>query len=112
MDSTTAELLKQVASKLDIPVETLWRGMVEYAPFVFYQWGTGVTIMLITLVIALIAVYRLRHESDSNAFFAASVLAAVSALCTLLSVGTLADSLAAKNAPQAWAAKYIINRLR
>lgn len=117
MDRQAAEVLKQVADKLDVPVEQLWNGLVAYAPFEFYQW-CAILIALAILVVVGVCIIgydsatqeRRKSEGGLGAF---GLVLAAGALIMFLCVGAfeMAEALAARNAPEAWAAKKILGRV-
>lgn len=119
MEKNTADVLKHLADKLDIPVQQLWDGLVAYAPFEYYQWITGIVVALVVMVVAItvaVIFWRKAWEENSEAYTMTCVLSIAGAIVALLfitvaGVGNMAYALAAKNAPEAWAARYIIKKV-
>ena len=117
MDKSTAELLKGMADKLDVPVEKLWEGLVAYAPFEYYQWLTEIVVCvsflaLFTLTFS-IGIHLAKKDNDFAPIAITSFFGMVVVMIMLLmsGIGGVASALAAKNAPEAWAAKYIVHRI-
>lgn len=117
MEKETADVLKQIADKLDVPVQQLWAGLTAYAPFTYAQWQAQTILCVVGFVVALMvlvySIHRLRTEE-----LPWGPIAFVCVICVVLfgvgftvQMGDMADALAAKEAPQAWAAKYIVRRI-
>lgn len=117
MNQETAALLQSLSDKLGVSVEHLRDGLVAYAPFVFYEWVVMMLVIISFMVASVVTFlyYRRKQQEDdyetvcigSVTVFAISLM-----LFFIAGISSLADSLAAKQAPQAWAAKYILNSIR
>lgn len=111
MDKNTAEVLKQIADKIDVPVQQLWAGLVAYAPFTYYQWIAGVAIgLFIAMLCGLLLAYVIKKEETEGFIPALFMLVVVLALTGSWFISGLPDAMAAKNAPEAWAAQQIIKK--
>ena len=116
MEKETAEVVKQLADKLDVPVEHLWNGLVAYAPFEFYQWVALLIGCAFVLVIGIAAIsYDIstseKRKSDGGlAIFGFIVSIVAAGTFVVAGVSGMAEALAAKNAPEAWAAKKVLGR--
>lgn len=122
MNETTAEILKHISDKLDVPVATLWAGLVVYAEFYFYQWiaiWVGLILLLMISVGCAIAAHRLEagtagHRNDAGFVISLCGMVAFAACLvgTSIQFSTISYALAAKYAPEAWATQYIVKQLR
>lgn len=114
MNEQAVEAIKHIADKLDIPVEQLWAGLVAYAPFTFYQWVAGIVIGLVVggVLVAIAVKFNSKNLGDGFPAFACFMLGGM-CLSGALFIGLMEmpDALAAKNAPQAWAAKQILRTI-
>lgn len=119
MNKEAADVLKHIADKLDIPVQQLWAGLVAYAPFTYYEWLTTMVISASVIVIAACviawALWK-AGKTEQEHYFGVALIAFLCAFVAVLigwisGVGGMANALAAKNAPEAWASRYIIQRL-
>jgi hypothetical protein len=112
MNEQTAQVLKQIADKIDVPVQQLWAGLIAYAPFTFWTWVAGIALGLVmTVLFAILTVWCVKKESESvlaAAFFTGITLG----LTGLLGFIHMSDALAAKYAPEAWAAQKILRVVR
>lgn len=117
MEQETADVLKHIADKLDVPVQQLWAGLIAYAPFTFYQWAIGVGMGIFAFVALGWISYKtagteLSKKTDGFVPGMCGFLAVVAfALVAMFGLGETADALSAKYAPEAWASKYILKRL-
>lgn len=111
MNENAAEVLKQIADKLDVPVQQLWAGLVAYAPFIYYQWLAGLALGLVICAISFgCLLYCIRKNDDTAGVFLLILVCAV----TATGVGvltTLPDAMAAKMAPEAWATQQIVRKI-
>lgn len=112
MNEQAAEVLKHLADKLDIPVQQLWAGLIAYAPFTFYQWLAGVLIgvFLSALCFGVLAWCIAKKPEEDGVIGLFMVTVAVMIITGLYGVGGMSNALAARYAPEAWAAKYIIQK--
>ena len=115
MDKEAAEVLKHIADKIDVPVQQLWAGLVAYAPFTYWQWlVTTVITGSLVLIAAAVIIWALRKADDkSEHFFGVALLAFFCGAGAMIvfgvaGIGGMSEALAAKNAPEAWAAHKII----
>lgn len=115
MNKDAAEVLKSIADKLDVPVQQLWAGLVAYAPFTYYQWFAGIAVGLFCALCAfLLLCYCIKRSSgnDEDGVVPTSLLLLVLVLFTGgWFVAGLPDAMAAKNAPEAWAAQQIMKKV-
>lgn len=122
MDKDTANTLKSIADKLDVPLENLWNGLIAYAPFEFYEWvaivvSTGLGIVAGIAMIAL-GIYRSNKPNaktdDGAATSFTGLVMFIIMFGTFLigGLGSTAYALSAHYAPEAWAAKYILQKVR
>lgn len=112
MDKQAAEIIKQLADKLDVPVQNLWAGMIAYAPFIFWQWVAGLVIFLVVFAACIgLIVLTIKKGGDSviGAFFLTVFVLAIGGS---IGYATMPDALAAKYAPEAWASKQILDKVR
>jgi hypothetical protein len=116
MNKDAADVLKHLADKLDVPVEQLWSGLIAYAPFTYYQWlamTVGAAIATVVLIGVVVYCIKQNKEMPWGPIGMISGIGVVIFACHFAfeGIGGMADALAAKHAPQAWAAKHIINKL-
>lgn len=118
MNDKAAEVIKHLADKLDLPVQQLWQGLVGYAPFVYAQWEAVLLVSIVVFVVTgiafVVSLYKTREEELPWGPVAviSAVVAMFSGVSIAVSLGEVAYALAAKHAPEAWAAKYVIQRLK
>ena len=114
MNKEAAEVLKHIANKLDIPVEQLWAGLIAYAPFTFYQWITGIALGTIVCIVLWALCWKTFPQGkESPLTFMWGACAGMLTMALLFEgLNRMPDALAAWNAPQAWAAKIIIDKVR
>lgn len=114
MNEQAADVLKHIADKLDVPVQQLWAGMIAYAPFTFWPWVAGIACgLLITGGFALISYYSSKKESggEDPTVLCGFLAVASFAVTAALGIAYMSEALAAKFAPEAWAAQQIIRRV-
>jgi hypothetical protein len=111
VNENTAEVLKHIADKLDVPVAQLWGGIVAYAPFWFYKY-VAVVIVGSVLGFALLVVCAKLYDRQ---FVDGMPCALAGMTGTILLGGSLlfgavnfGYAMAATTAPQAWASMYIM----
>ena len=115
MNQTAAEVIMHIADKLDVPVQQLWAGLIAYAPFVYYQWITGVSLGILGGL--LFTIHAVMGWKKSKDFFGIKFV--VPGYCALVIWGVtvtagieeMPNALAAKYAPEAWATKHILNKV-
>lgn len=118
MNKEAADVIKSIADKLDVPVEQLWNGLIAYAPFYHAQWEVQMILSVVGFVVAAVAIFiglymLVKHGEEIGggvAFFGAIALIPVCISLTV-NLGDMANAMAAKHAPQAWAAKQILNKV-
>lgn len=117
MDEQAANVLKHIADKLDVPVQALWAGLVAYAPFAYYQWlAMAVALGIGALVSLSVFAWSLPKSFKQEIPYAP--ITVISGFCAFVflvfffgrGISDMGDALAAKNAPEAWASKYILRR--
>ena len=118
MNENAAEVLKHIADKLDVPVQQLWAGLVGYAPFVYYQWLAYVVFSLVvggvSLALCLYFSKRAMKEEIPNgpiAFICGGAAILCGVIFMVEGVSSTGVALSARNAPEAWAAKHIIQKI-
>lgn len=91
MNEQTAEVLKHIANKLDVPVEQLWAGMVAYAPFWFYKY---VACVALGILIGAAFLYASRQFYLSGiGEYVPSIFAGISGVITLAITGIFGASM-------------------
>jgi peptidoglycan/LPS O-acetylase OafA/YrhL len=121
MDQQAAEALKQIADKLDVPVQQLWAGLVAFAPFAYFQWeailiGCIAALFICGLVLAVLVANAGKVESAFGdgiglvciVLFAGMVCSACGILAQLSSLG---EAMAAQKAPEAWATQQLLKKI-
>lgn len=118
MNDKTAEVLKHIADKLDVPVQQLWAGLVAYAPFIFWQWVAGcLAAMFIVIVCSWLCVRTTGSEISARTDgMVPGLFGLVAIVAFVIGLGTgiegMPNALAAKYAPEAWATVYIMKFVR